>query len=245
MPKEELSMKILPIAAAAALVLVASGCASEPTELPETPDAVVDETDNDTGATPDSDAGEAVDSPIEIDGSTGAGDILDTFQVEQLLLSVEKSIELAEANGHVEEYSFPETPDDKETLLFDADKPIESSSALDLGVGLALPNEVSSLEGALSGLFELRGEANGMLGLLETGAEEARQYVNIITNDGFIFNGVTSGNRFYATTNEDGIITGFTETIGESERTHAFTYELTDGQRDLITEAYNLDFTEQ
>jgi hypothetical protein len=235
-------MRITPIAAAAVLALTVSGCAAETTELPDTPDVVTETPD--TGV----DNGDAAtDNGSEPDASDNAQSInvdLDPYQPEQLLLAVENSIALAAEQGYVEQYSFPETPESKETVLFDADKPIQEAAALDLGIGFAVPGNAQSLDEALGGLVELRGEATSMIDIIEVGAEEGAQYVNIITNDGFIFNGTTSGNRFYVKTNADGIITSFTQTIGDGERSHEFTYGLTDIQRDLITEAYNMEFEE-
>lgn len=242
-------MKLMAIAAAAALTLTVAGCATEENELPDTPDTVSEDTNDEEN---DANEGSADDS--EGDGVQRIDVEVDPYQSEQLLQAAEQSLSLAAENGYIEEYTIPGATDStdgtsssesfSEAVIFDAAKPIEEAAALRISEVIAAPLYVTSTDEVFIGLIELSAKAEAIIGIINSGAEEASQYTNVITNDGFIFNDPSTGNRFHVKTNEDGIITSFTAGAGENERSHTFSYSLTEEQKDLITQAYEMEFEE-
>lgn len=245
-------MKLMAIAAAAALTLTVAGCATEESELPDTPDIVSEDTNEEGNDANEGSANDSEDS--EGDGVQRIDVEVDPYQSEQFLQAAEQSLSLAAENGYIEEYTIPGATDStdgtsssepfSEAVIFDATKPIEEAAALRISEGIAAPLYVTSTDEVFIGLIELSAKAESIIGIINSGAEEASQYTNVITNDGFIFNDPSTNDRFHVKTNEDGIITSFTAGAGENERTHTFSYSLTEEQKDLITQAYEMEFEE-
>lgn len=236
-------MKLIPLTVAAALVLAVSGCSSADTAVPDVP-SPVNVADN-NGEIPSNDtSADSGSASGNDDGSQSVNVELSTFQAEKMLAAVDASIEKALESGYAETYAFA-GEDFSSTVLYDPTRPMEEAAALDIGDGLSIPAFATSTDEVITGLLEMQAEATAMIGIIESGADEAAQYVNIVTNDGFIFAGTGSGKRFHVVTDSDGIVISFTETNPEGDRTHSFSYELTSEQKQSITNAYNLAFGEE
>lgn len=229
-------MKLIPLTVAAALILAVSGCSSADTAVPDVP-TPVDVTDT-NGEIPN---GQSTDNgeTNENNGSQSVNVDLDPFQAEKLLAAVNASIDLALANGYAETYTLA-GDDIASAILYDPSMPMEESAALDIGDGFAIPAFATSTDEVITGLLEIKAEAEAMISIIEAGADIAPQYVNIVTNNGFIFNGTGSGKRMHVITNSDGLIESFTETNAEGDRTHSFAYTVTNEQKQLIKSAYEL-----
>lgn len=241
-------MKLMAIAAAAALTLTVAGCTAEESELPDTPDIVSEDNNTEEDDTNDDTADNSDES--EGDGVQRIDVEVDPYQSEQLLESVRQSLSLAAENGYIEKYTISGATDStgeasfSDTIIFDAAKPIEEAAAALITEGFAGPLYITSTDEVFIGLIELSAKAESIIGIINSGAEEASQYTNIITNDGFIFNDPSTNDRFHVKTNEDGIITSFTAGTGANERTHTFSYSLTEEQKDLVTQAYEMELEE-
>lgn len=231
-------MKLIPLTVAAALLLAVSGCSSADTAVPDVP-SPVDVTDT-NGEIPSNDS--SADSGSASGNNEGGESVnveLSTFQAEKLLAAVDASIEKALASGYAETYAFA-GEDFSSTVLFDPTRPMEEAAALDIGDGFSIPAFAQSENEIITGLLEIQAEAQAMISIIEAGSDEAPKYVNIVTNDGFIFTGTGSGKRVHVVTDSDGIVVSFTETNPEGDRTHSFSYSLTAEQKDLITNAYDM-----
>lgn len=232
-------MKIVSILLAAGLVLGASGCATTATEdLPNTPDA----SENTSG-----DGGEIVTptNPDETnsDGSFNITRDLDPFQPKRLLGEVEVSISKATAEGFVETITFPGDPVPS-IIAYDPSRPAGEMGALIIDSEFAISAPAENAEELMSGFLEIRGEATAMVNLIETGGEGAGNYVNIIANDGFIFNSTGTGYRVHVVTDENGTIQSFTSTTPDGDLVYKFQYGLTQQDKDLIESAYAFDDSE-
>lgn len=220
-------MRVFPIVLVAGLMLGTTGCAAVPPE----------ESTNSANVPNNAPASVA---PDEREDPTRD---IDPLQPKRLLGEVEESIVRAAAEGFVETITFPGDPIPS-IVAYDPSRPAGEMGALIVDGEFALSTPAENPEDLMSGFLEIRGEATAMVNLIETGAEGAGNYENIIADDGFIFNSTGNGNRVHVITDENGIIQSFSSNTPDGDLVYAFQYGLTQEDKDLIESAYAFDDSE-
>lgn len=189
------------------------------------------------------DAPESISDTTETEEVPSAYVEPDPTQPNMLLEAAEVSLARAISGGYVETVVFPDGSPPS-VIVYDPSRPAGEEGALLIEAEFALPYSTGNVEDLMSGLSLVRTEASAMVNLMQTGGQGAAEYTNIVSDDGFMFASMGSGDRVHVVLDAEGLIQSYTSSSADGDLVTTFRYQLSQEEKDLIESAYAFEDSE-